>query len=87
MSERPAKGVRGFLIYQQDPANACTGGWVFRVYDETKQSFKDYALLAEDIQIEIVGGVYSLFELGAVNTLSWSSEYLNRGRKKPVNDP
>lgn len=50
MNEKPAKGVKGFLLY-----SPFTHKHFFRVYDKTdKSKFKDYDICAEDIEIEII---------------------------------
>lgn len=49
MKDTPAKGIRGFLIY--DPH------WqmhVFRVYSKDRKTFTDYRLGAEDIEVELL---------------------------------
>lgn len=69
--KEPAKGVKGFLMY--DPIN---GGYIFRVYEifpnKTKKIFKDYELSAEDIKITIDSDNLSLYEVDGINMLSWS---------------
>ena len=53
--EKPAKGVRGFLLWNDS--------YFFRVYNEKDRSqFIDYKICAEDIEIEILADGLSLYE-------------------------
>ena len=77
MTEKPALGVQGFLIY-----DFSADKHVFRVYGEKDQEtgqkpFKDYELCAESIKITINEPVVSLFEEGNLN---WATSYT--GKKK-----
>ena len=75
MAEKPAKGVRGYLLY-----NFHSGKHFFRIYDHENHTHTDYRLAAEDIEVEIVAGGISLYEEDGNNRLDWSSEYLKRAR-------
>lgn len=71
--EKPAKGVKGFLLY-----NPFTDHYWFRVYNpENKREYKDYKLSIEDLEIEILAGGASLYESEEGNRISWASEYLH----------
>jgi hypothetical protein len=77
MKEIPAKGVKGFILYNPFDKNH-----FFRVYSEGK-SFKDYKICAEDIEIEILDAHISLYEYeGGVSLyngkLDYSSKLLGR---------
>jgi hypothetical protein len=65
--ENPAKGKRGFLLY-----SPIRKEYFFRIYDG--ENFTDYNLLAEEIEIEIVGNSISLYENEERNNLDFSSK-------------
>jgi hypothetical protein len=70
-TEKPAKGVKGFLLY-----SPFTKKYFFRVYDpEDKKIFVDYDITAEDIEIELLSNFNSLYE-GERNRLDYSSKVL-----------
>ena len=79
MTEKPAKDVRGFLLY-----NPFTKKHFFRVYGEVDiatghKTFIDYKVCAEDIEVTIHEGGLSLYEdedRYANNRLDWSSRVL-----------
>ena len=73
MAEKPAKGVKGFILY-----NIFDDQYFFRVYDHGTHT--DYKIAAEDIQVEIVADNISFYEEDGNNRLDWSSEYLKRAR-------
>jgi hypothetical protein len=76
MKEQPAKGVKGFFLY-----NPFTKRHWFRVYDETDRSkYKDYRVAAEEIEVEIICDSTSLYEAedGEGNKLDWNSRVLGR---------
>ncbi len=72
MTEKPAIGVRGFLLY-----SPFTEQYFFRIYNEDK-TFKDYSLCAEDIEIEIVDDAISLYSGEVRNKLDYSGEVLKK---------
>jgi hypothetical protein len=73
-TEKPAKGVRGFILY-----NPFTGNRWFRIYDpETKGKYTDYKISAEDIQVEILAGGLSLYEGEQGNRLDWASDIFTK---------
>jgi len=78
-NEAPAKGSKGFLLY-----NPFTGKHFFRIYGEMNEEtghkdFKDYALCAEDIEIEINDSFVSLYEhQDNEGRLDYSSKTLGR---------
>lgn len=72
-TEKPAKGVRGFLLY-----SPFTQKHFFRVYDpEDKSVFTDYDITAEDIEIELLSNFNSLYE-GERNRLDYSRKVLGK---------
>ena len=74
-TEKPAGGVKGFLLY-----SPFTKKHFFRVYDsEDKSVFVDYDLVAEDIEIEILGNFTSLYESEKHNRLDYASKVLEHG--------
>lgn len=78
MTERPAKGQRGFLLY-----SPFTETYFFRVYDpEDKGKFTDYDLCAEDIEVEIVDGLTTLYEGGKRNRLDYTRRVLGTDGEK-----
>jgi len=68
--EKPAKGKKGFLLY-----SPFREGYFFRIYDG--ENFKDYDLIAEEIEIKILEGV-SLYESEERNKLDFSSKALGK---------
>lgn len=84
MLEKPAKGVRGFLLY-----NPFDDRHFFRIYDkENKRKFKDYAISIEDLEIEILASGASLMEYQPdeqpgiyPNVIDWSSSVYSKARK------
>jgi len=78
MTEQPAKGVKGFFLY-----NPFTERHFFRVYDpDNKRQYKDYVVSAEDIEVEILAGGLSLYHDGKSGRLDWASRYLRRPETK-----
>lgn len=76
MNERPAKGTKGFFLY--DPI---TQKYFFRIYDPSdKRKFVDYKLCFEDLEVEIVDQFTSFYEgeEGERNRLDYSSQVLGR---------
>ena len=69
--EKSAKGKRGFLLY-----SPIRQEYFFRIYKD--ENFTDYNLLAEEIEIEIVGDWVSLHESEGHNKLDFSSKALGR---------
>lgn len=71
---KPAKGTKGFLLY-----NPITHRYFFRVYDlEDKSCFKDYKVLAEDIEVEIVDDHLEFYENEGNNCLDYSPVMLGK---------
>jgi len=82
MTEKPAKGVRGFLL------NQGTERYYFRVYREDydeygHREFDDYQLRAEDIEVTIGSSVISLYEHEGTKWLDWSSKISSSGSIPP----
>lgn len=74
MTEKSAKGVRGFLLY-----SPISKDYFFRVYDKVnKSNFVDYKLSAEDIEIEIVSKWNALVTKEGKQCLDYSSEALGK---------
>lgn len=71
MNEKNANGIKGFLLYS--PINE---QYFFRVYNDN--SFTDYNINAEEIEIEILGDWISLYECDGNNKLDFSSKALGR---------
>jgi len=69
--EKPAKGKRGFFLYS--PVKQT---YFFRIYDG--ENFKDYDLIAEEIEVEIVEDWVSLYESEERNKLDFSSKALGK---------
>ena len=73
MSERPAQGIRGFLLY-----DVIRQQYFFRVQGKSseteRKSYKDYEISAEDIEIEIQSDDISIYESEDSNRLDWSSK-------------
>jgi len=80
MTEKPAEGVRGFFLY-----SPVTKQHFFRVYDNsdpTKDTFTDYKVCAEDIEVTLECSSLSLYEGDEdKNRLDWSSRVLGRDGK------
>lgn len=74
MKEINAKGARGFLLYDFKNEE-----YIFRIY--SGKDFTDYKLRAEEIEIEIVSGWYSLYESENEKTLDFSSKSLGKKSK------
>jgi hypothetical protein len=73
-TEKPAKGVKGFLLY-----SPFTKKHFFRVYDpKDKSIFVDYDITAEDIEIELLSNYNSLYESEKRNRLGYSSKVLGK---------
>lgn len=74
MTETPAKGTKGFLLYSPFDEQ-----FFFRIYtSEDKREFKDFRLAAEDIEVEILADDLSFYEDGERKKLDWSSEVLGK---------
>lgn len=72
---KPAKGVRGFVLYCP-----ITHRYYFRVYDlEDKSCFKDYDLMAEDIEVEIIDDHLEFYEEGDKKRLDYSLTIMGKG--------
>lgn len=69
--EKSAAGVRGCLLY-----NFITGLHFFRLYDYDNDTYEDYKICAEDINIEILRDDCSLFRTKTGGKLNWSSKTL-----------
>lgn len=69
--EKPAKDKKGFLLY-----NMYKKIHFFRVYEG--ENFIDYDLLAEEIEIQIVGNFTSLYTSDENNKLDFSSKALGK---------
>lgn len=83
MTEKPAKGVRGHLLWDNFLME-----YVFRVYGEAdeqgRRPFTDYDLKAEDIQVEVLSGNLSLHGAGWLREypeLDWASSYTGKKGK------
>ena len=73
MTESPAKGVKGFILY-----SPFSEDYFFRVYNPDK-SFTDYELRIEELEVEIIGDFASLFEdAETYNKISWASKILKK---------
>ena len=73
--EKPAKGVRGFLLYDY-----FTHRNFFRTYNEDK-TFVDYDICAEDIEIEIIDESISLYVCEDRNRVDYTSEVLGHDKQ------
>jgi hypothetical protein len=69
--EKPAKSKRGFFLY-----SPVKQGYFFRIYDG--ENFKDYDLIAEEIEVEMVGDWVSLYESEERNVLDFSTKALGK---------
>ena len=69
--EKPAKNIKGFLLYSPVEQR-----YFFRIY--SGENFKDYDLIAEEIEIEIVGKWISLYESEERNVLDFSTKALGK---------
>lgn len=67
--EKPAKNTKGFLLY-----SPVKQGYFFRIYDG--DTFKDYDLVAEEIEVNLVGDWVSLYESEENNKLDFSTKTL-----------
>ena len=77
MSIEPAKGKKGFLLY-----NFFTQKHFFRVYNpDSEEGFTDYDLCAEDIEIEIIDRFTELYEGEDRNRLDYSRRVLGNNEK------
>jgi hypothetical protein len=75
MKEKSAKGVKGFLLYS--PFDKCH---FFRVYNKKNlKKFKDYKIIAEDIEIKLLSNFNSLIEFkNGEKVLDYSEKVLGR---------
>lgn len=73
MKEINAKGTKGYLMY--DFSNQ---EYFFRIYE--KNSFKDYKIRAEELDIEILSDSFAFYETEEENILDFSSKA--RGKEK-----
>lgn len=71
MKEIEAKGKRGYLLY-----SPIENLHFFRIYHS--DTFTDYYINAEEIQIEIIGDWTSLYESEKYNKLDFSSKALGK---------
>lgn len=71
MKEISAKDKTGFLLY-----SPCKEGYFFRIYEG--ENFKDYDLIAEEIEIKIIEDWVSLYESEEKNKLDFSSKALGK---------
>ncbi len=69
--EISAKNKHGFLLY-----SPVKQGYFFRIYDG--ENFKDYELVAEEIEIKLIGDWTSLYESEERNVLDFSTKALGR---------
>ena len=72
--EKPAKGVKGFLLY-----NPFQKSHFFRVHnkkDPTK--FKDYKITAEDVEIKLLSNYNALIEKDDMYCLDYSKKVLGK---------
>jgi hypothetical protein len=69
--EVSAKNKNGFLLY-----SPVKQGYFFRIYDG--ENFKDYELVAEEIEIKLIGDWTSLYESKERNVLDFSTKALGR---------
>lgn len=69
--EKPAKNKRGFILYSPYKKTH-----FFRVYEG--ENFTDYDLLAEEIEIQILGDWTSLYTSNENNKLDFSSKTLGK---------
>ena len=69
--EKSAKNIKGFLLY-----NPAKQEYFFRIYNS--DTFKDYDLLAEEIELTLVGDWVSLYESEERNVLDFSTKALGR---------
>lgn len=74
MKEKPAKGIKGFLLY-----SPLTKDYFFRVYNKKdKRKFTDYQITAEDIEIKILSRFNALIEKDGHYYLDYTSEVLGK---------
>jgi len=71
MKEINAKGKRGFILYSPIEKR-----YFFRIYHG--DTFTDYDINAEEIEIEIIGDWTSLYESEEYNKLDFSSKALGK---------
>lgn len=89
MVEKPAEGVKGFLLY--DPHR---DKYFFRVYGDVdpetgRKKFTDYEIYAEEIAVTIESRYVSLFERepgnadedGVDNQINWSNKTRGKGKE------
>ena len=69
--EKPAKNKKGFLLYSPIKKE-----YFFRIYDD--KDYKDYDLVAEEINVRLVGDWISLYESEENNKLDFSTKALGR---------
>jgi len=70
-NEKSAKDVQGVFLY-----SPVKQGYIFRIYDG--KDYKDYDLVAEEINVRLVGDWVSLYESEANNKLDFSTKALGR---------
>lgn len=71
MKEIDAKGKRGYLLY-----SPIGNSHFFRIYHN--DTFTDYDINAEEIEIEIIGDGTSLYENEKYNKLDFNSKVLGK---------
>jgi hypothetical protein len=69
--EKSAKNQKGFLLY-----SPIKQGYFFRIYHG--ETFTDYDLYAEEIEIQIVSDWVSLYESEEKNKLDFNSKTLGK---------
>jgi hypothetical protein len=77
IQEIPAKGIRGHLLY-----SPFANKHFFRVYSDDRESFVDYDVTADDIEIELLSNFNSLYEGENRNKLDYSSKVLGKNNDR-----
>jgi len=70
-NEKSAKDVQGVFLY-----NPVKQRYIFRIYDG--KDYKDYDLVAEEINVRLVDDWVSLYESEENNKLDFSTKALGR---------
>lgn len=69
--EKPAKDMKGVFLY-----SPVKQGYIFRIYDG--KDYKDYDLVAEEINVRLIDDWVALYESEENNKLDFSTKALGR---------
>lgn len=71
--EISAENVEGFFLW-----NPFEKKYFFRIYEENPESFTDYDIVADDIEVKLLSSFNSLYKSEKCNKLDYSSKLLGK---------